>query len=721
MEPKHRLRLYLLTALVLVGFGALLSRLYDFQIRDRDYYQALVPGDREVTVREPGVRGAILDRHGVELARNRRNYEISFDLEEIRKSYLRQVETEARRERLALDRGMLRIADETDIVAIVNQWIIPRLAELGLARDYSGKALRTHYITHGGLVPFSYRTGLDYEQFARLAEHSLEVPGVYLDVRPQREYPYRALASHILGYTQPWEKGDIPEEARRRFDHYVGEEQGKIGIEATLNDTLRGPEGSRTLVKNDRGKITGMIDYREPRVGADVTLTIDARVQHLVSRTLRRAGRAAGVVLEVRTGEILAMASVPDYDPNDFIPSIDAGVYRAYRQNPSSPFTDRCLAGFTPGSTFKLATAAAGALNGFADHSFSCDGYVSYGSYQPACWLWNSYQGRHGSLALSEAIQRSCNPYFFKLGNALGSERLVAGMGMLGFGRPTGLPLPNESGGNLPGTRAWRQLNRGRSMTPADEAQLSIGQGDSLATPLQLGAMVACLANGGRYYQPRIVKKAVLPSGEVLIEDRPKLELDLIAEGVEPADLERIRRGMWLAVNETGGTAGRARIPDVEVAAKTGTAQTADDGKRSHNAWTVAFAPYDEPRYAVAVMVQNGKSGGKVCGPLVHLILRGILARDEGMRLPLTPLDPVPGHKDPIEEIELPEDVLAAIDASGDADLGETGDEATASVEVRPAVRLPEQETVTPEPLITPEVDAEGSVIPRAIPVESDD
>ena len=715
MEPRHRLRIYLLTALVLFGFGALLSRLYEFQITEQDYYKSLEPGDSEVTVREPGIRGAILDRNGIELARNRRNYEVYFDLEEIHKSYRRRHELDAKMDVVTTEKGMPRLSEETDIVKIVNTWIVPRLADHGVAKGYNANALRTHYVTHHGLVPFSYNIELDYDQFARLAEHNLEVPGVYLDVRPQREYPYKALAVHQLGYTQQWEKDDIPENARRHFDHYIGEEQGKLGIEATFDDLLRGPEGSKTYIKNEKGKITGLSDYREPKVGADVTLTIDARAQFLVSNVLRRAGRAAGVVMDVRTGEILAMASVPDYDPNDFIPSINGNVYKAYLDNPSSPFTDRCISGFTPGSTFKLGTALAGALNGFSTRSFSCDGYVSYGNYKPACWLWNMRRGSHGSLSLPVALQKSCNPYFFKLGNTLGADRLVAGLDMVGYGKPTGVPLPNESAGRIPGSKRWKQQHRGRSLTSGDVAQLSIGQGDSLATPLQLCAMVSCIANGGRYYRPRLVKHAQLPNGTFLVEDKPKLRVDLIKEGVKPSDLELIRKGMWMAVNKPGGTAGRVKIPDVEVAAKTGTAQTSDDGKPSHNSWTVAFAPFDEPRYAVVVLVQNGKSGGAVCGPLVHLILRGLLARDEGMRLPLAALEPAYGNKEPILAIELPEDVLAAIDAT---EIGETGDETSDSIEVRPAVTLAAEQTITPKPTITPEVDEEGAVIPRAIPVE---
>jgi penicillin-binding protein 2 len=416
--------------------------------------------------------------------------------------------------------------------------------------------------------------------------------------------------------------------------------------------------------------------------------------------------------MDVRTGEILAMASVPDYDPNDFIPSIDAAVWENYTTNPTSPLTDRCISGFAPGSTFKLATALAGAMHGYAGTSHSCNGFVAYGTYKPRCWL----RSGHGTLSLSSALQRSCNPYFFKLSNQLGGERLVGTLSQIGFGEPTGIPLPNESGGVFAGSPSWRNTHPTARLTPATLAQLSIGQGGTLATPLQLCAMVSCIANGGRYYQPRLVRSANLPNGTALVEDQPILKVDLIEEGVRPADLEKIRNGMWRAVNEAGGTAGRARIPDVEVAGKTGTAQTSDDGKKSHNSWTVAFAPYEEPRYAVAVLVQNGKSGGKVCGPLVHLILRGMLARDEGMRLPLERLAPVRGDKEPIEQIDLPENVLAAIDIT---DAGETGDEAQVALPTRPTPSTPNPDAVIPEPTITPEIDEEGSVIPRAIPVEN--
>lgn len=720
MEPGYRIRIYLLTALVLVGFGTLLTRLIEFQILRRAEFLNLVPSNRTVTIREPGIRGEITDRNGVTLARNLRKYEVSFNLEEIREAYLTQHPSDPTRKRFTKEDGLIRKHEEKDIVSIVKdgkESTLGRLKELGLAKNFKAGDLRSHYLTHGGLIPFIYRTDLSYEEFAKIAEHNLDLPGVYLSIRPQRQYPYGSLASHVLGYLKQWEKGDVPESATHVFNHYIGDDKGIAGVESSLDTILRGPEGRKTIVKDEKGRTIRMSDYTKPGIGAKVQLAIDARKQYLLENVLRRAGRAAGVVMDVNTGEVLAMASVPDYEPNAFIPSIATDRWKAYNANKQlSPFTNRAISSFTPGSTMKIPTAISGALQGMANRCFSCDGYVAYGNHKVGCWLWNKSKGSHGLLTLSKAIQQSCNPYFNKLANTIGWRAMIDGCQLVGIGKRTGIELPQEDPGILPGSKAWRAATPGAAMTPVLTAFLSIGQGDTLATPLQLCAVAACVANGGKYYQPRIVRQAVSEEGKVLIDNQPKLVVDLIQSGITPKDFELIRRGMWMAANVAGGTAGKVKMPHMEVAAKTGTAQTMDNGKKSNNSWVISFAPYENPKYAICVLVQNAGSGGGVCGPLVHLIYRGLFAQDEGFRLPLKPQTEFAGNTQRLETIVLPPDVLAAIEAEEPMAAGtdgETGEEVGDVLGAPPSGEAP----ITPVPTLTPEIDDEGTVIPRAVPV----
>jgi penicillin-binding protein 2 len=732
MEPSFRLRLYLLTVLVLVGFGLLLSRLHEFQIVRRDEFLQLVPGNRSVTVREPGIRGEITDRNGITLAHNLRNYQVSFNLDEIRQAYLSQHDSDPTLQRLAREDGMSRKRSEKDIVSIVNEVTIEKLRKLNLAKNYKAGDLRTHFLTHGGLIPFSYRSDLSFAEFSKYAEHNLDLPGIYPSIRPQRQYPYGALACHVIGYLKQWEKGDVPDSATRKFDHYIGDEKGIAGVEASMDEILRGPEGQKTIVKDEKGRTIRMSDYTKPGTGATLRLTIDARVQYLLENTLRLAGRAAGVVMDVNTGEVLAMASVPDYNPNDFIPSISQDKWDAYRANMQlAPFTNRAISEFTPGSTMKIPTAIAGALAGIASRPFSCDGYVTYGDKQVGCWIWNKSKGRHGGQNLSQAIQHSCNPYFNKLANTIGWKAMVDGCQIVGIGKRTGIELPKEDPGILPGSRAWRSANPSAAMTPALTAFLSIGQGDSMATPLQLCAVAACIANGGKYYKPRIIKQAVSEDGKILVGDVPKLDVDLTKSGIKPSDIALIRKGMWMSTNEAGGTSGKVKSTNILAASKSGTAQTTDNGKKSNNSWIMSFTPYENPKYAICILVQNGGSGGGVCGPLVNLVYRGLYARDiNHIKLPLKPLDKVPGNTDRIEtSIEISPEMIAAVEAGDtspvaiassrpgtvDDTVGETGEEAG---DVYFGNTAPASTKDTPVPTITPEVDAEGSVIPRAVPVK---
>lgn len=718
METAYRMRLYILTALVLLGFGTLLQRLHKVQIMNTEKYRKLVPAPRSVTVREPGVRGEIHDRNGVILARNTRNYEVSINMDEVISYYKLQHANTPKQSVLVTNDGKPEKRETKNISAIVNEVVISRLRSFGLEKEYSptklARALEVHYATHGGLVPFPYRSDLTQEQFLRLAERNMEIPGVYINLKPLRQYPFNTLACHLLGYTKQWAKGEIPESDIGKYNHYLGDEMGKTGIELSMDKYLIGPGGVKTILKDEKNNTIGMTDFTRSQMGADVTLTIDARAQYLVENVLRKAGtRAAAVVMNVNTGEVIAMASIPNFNPNVYIPPTENSKIVEYEQkNTCFPLMNRAISSFIPGSTFKLATAIAGARAGLSQKSYTCNGYVTYGNREIKCWIYSHGHGKHGTLNISSAIMQSCNPYFMLLGNAAGSARMIDTFDLLNLGRVTGIELPDEKAGQFDGSATWKAKNQGAPITTTQLAQMSIGQASTIASPLQICAYTAMIANGGKFYQPRIVKrvekKNLQGKREILVPDQPKLVFDLLQKGVVAPDLERIRRGMWMAANKPGGTANRVKLPNIEVAAKTGTAQV---GLKHHNAWTTTFAPYENPKYAVTVLVEEGKAGGKVAGPLAHLIYRGLFAQDDGLRLPLKPQDEVKGSKNAIEEIQLSEDAFTAIEATEASDNTDSDENSMSTQETQET-----QPTHTTEPI--PETDLENTQnIPKAITV----
>lgn len=723
MEPKYRFRLYLLTAMVLVGCGTLLSRLHEFQIEKRSSFVANIPTTHTVSVREPSVRGEITDRHGLVLARNRRSYEVVFNLEDIYRNWKQQNPDSLKNqveETVNRGDGLLAKRKKIDIVEIVNTWVIPRIESFGLGGKRFSKALDTHFKTHAGLVPFTYRTDLTRDEFAQFAERSLDLPGVHVTVRPRRIYPYGTMACHVLGRVNQWD-GIIPDEYQKRNMHFIGDDFGMRGIEATMNDYLTGEGGMKVYVRNEKNKVIAIQDYTPPSEGAKVELTIDAHIQYLVENVMRKVGRGAAVVMDPNTGEILAMVSVPNFDPNEFVPSIDNKIWVEYVHDERTPMLNRAISEYIPGSTYKLPTAIAAARAGKIGYGHACKGYTMFGSLKIKCWK----TAGHGPLGMSDSIQRSCNPYFMTLAGNLRSKSMVESFQLLGLGRRSGIKLPNEAPGMVPGSNTWKRENPGAVMTSADLAQLSIGQSQSGASPLQICSIAATIANGGRYYQPRIVRRVSesLSNGEekVHIENSPIIKTDLRNEGITEHRIEVIRKGMWKAVNEQGGTARRVAhgLDNVFIAAKTGTAQL---GRKighprydSHNAWTTSFAPYDNPRYAVCVMVQNGGSGGAVAGVLSNYIYRGLFNLEAGSPKRLTKMGKYKGHKEYIKELELPvgdELLILTID-----EQGETGNEVDAELlnTGKPVKVTP---NTIPLPTIAPEADSDAP--PRATIVEDD-
>jgi len=705
-----RLRIQIVGLFMLLGMGLVLGKLWLVQVAHGPEWTARIRGSSEVTVRIPSVRGEIRDRNGVTLVQNRASYEVDFYLPEMVKGYRQRVGQPPVTEYRATINGMPKDMKEADIVKIVNDGVVPRLDDLHLARDYNASRLQKHYRTNTE-VPFSYIKDIDFETMAKFSEHDVGLPGVDIAIKPVRSYVYGALAAHLLGYVGA--PDDTNKEEAKKFTFYQGDVDGKSNIEKSMDEYLRGKPGIRYLRRNAKGTIDGVLREEPPQAGGNVILTLDAKIQTVAEEALRSVGRGAAVVVDPNNGNILAMASVPSFDPNTFIPSIKAKDWDALRKNEANPLVNRAISAFPPGSTFKLVTSLAGLRKGLATARFNCGGGVSYGDHFFQCWIGEK-GGSHGTLGLTDAIKVSCNSYFYQFGNAAGINAIDETGESLGLGKASGIEVTGEQPGVLPGPD-WMRINYPREKwTSAYTANVSIGQGYDLVSPLQLAMVYATVANGGVSYYPRLVKDVVGPDGKAIVDEKgqpvisqkPRVHADLRFD-FAPDQIELARRGLWKVVNEDGGTGSKARLPHIQVAGKTGTAQAMLNGNKDNVAWFACFAPYDHPKYAIVVMVQGSAGhGGSVAAPIANRILTRSLAMEEGKFDPqLAWLAPA-NKPNPFQQIQSV-DFRDSMNLSGDDEDGEGNDDDSDHANVQMAA-------APASPDVEPEADAAGKVIPRA-------
>ena len=707
-----RLRIQFLGLLMLLGMGALALRLWWIQVAHGAEWTAQIRGSSQATVRIPSVRGEIKDRNGLTLVQNRASYEVDFYLPEMVKGYRERFGAPPVAEYRAIINGMPKDQKEPDIIRIVNDGIVPRLDDLDLARDYNAGQLQRHY-RNDTEVPFSYLKDIDFPTMAKFSEHDVGLPGVDIAIKPVRSYVYGALAAHLLGYVGA--PDDINKEEARRFTFYQGDVEGKSNIEKSMDEFLRGQPGVRYLRRNAKGTIDGVLREDPPKQGANVFLTIDSRIEAIAEEALRAVSRAAAVVVDPNNGNILAMVSVPSFDPNTFIPSIKAKDWQALQKDEADPLVNRAVSALPPGSTFKLITALAGLRKNLSNAHFNCSGGVSYGDHYFKCWVAEKHY-THGTLGLIDAIKVSCDSFFYQYGNAAGIQSIDATGKMMGLAEESGLQLTGEQVGILPGPE-WMQVHHPQERwSQAQTANVSIGQGYDLVSPLQLAMAYATIANGGVCYYPRLVDKVLNQDGSPVLDDHgkiavpqtPRVRSDLHSE-LSREQIDLVRKGLWKVVNEDGGTGGRARLKTVQVAGKTGTAQATDRGHKDTIAWFACFAPFDNPKYVVAVMVQGGEHGGSVAGPIATRILERTLAIDEG-NFDMTVAWIAPAHKaNPFQMIK---DVNYAGGnvASGDEENADASQNADAQMAGAGGA-----------PDVEPEADAQGKVrrapVARAIPV----
>ena len=714
---SSRLRIQFLGLFMLLGVGSLGLRLWWIQVAHGPEWTAQIRGSSQATVRIPSVRGEIKDRNGVTLVQNRASYEVDFYLPDMVRGYRERFGSPPTSEYRATINGMPKDVKEPDIIKIVNNGIVPRLNDLDLARDYNAGRLQKHY-RNDTEVPFSYVKDIDFPTLAKFSEHDVGLPGVELAIKPVRSYVYGALASHILGYVSM--PDDVDKEEAKKFTFYQGDLEGKSNVEKMMDEYLRGKPGVRYLRRNAKGTIDGVLREDPPEQGANVFLTLDARIQSITEEALRAVPRAGAVVVDPNNGNVLAMVSVPSFDPNTFIPSIKAKDWTALQKDEGDPLVNRAISCLPPGSTFKLITSLAGlrGTKNLANTRYSCGGGVSYGDHFFQCWI-NEKHSTHGTIGLADAIKVSCDSYFYQYGNAASIQSIDHIGKMLGIGEESGLQLTGEQTGNMPGPE-WMQIHHPQERwSQAQTANVSIGQGYTLVSPLQLAMAYVAIANGGTCYYPRLVDKVLKQDGSPVLDDQgnpaappPRVRSDLRQE-VSPDHIELVRKGLWKVVNEDGGTGGRARLKDWVVAGKTGTAQATVRGHKDNCAWFACFAPFDHPKYVVAVMVQGSEGhGGSVAAPIADRILERSLALDEG-KFDMQVAWLTPAHKaNPFQLIK----EVSFHNAGGN--LGSDDEESASDSQNAPA----QMASSDASPDVEPEADSQGKVrrkgpaVARAVP-----
>jgi penicillin-binding protein 2 len=583
-ELQQRLILFKISLLMVVGLLAL--RLWYLQINEGSYYRDLSENNRtRALVLEP-VRGLIYDRNGVLLANNVPSFGLYVTLEDVK-------------DRKALIESLVKMVglDETTVRK--------KLSERG-----------------SRLLPRKVKDGLTLREAALIESHRLDLPGVTVRAESQRNYPTGLTAAHLLGYV-----GEVSSDQLEKPDYaelHLGSVIGQYGVEKTYDRFLRGRAGQKTVEVDAMGHEKRTVQVDKPQAGDDLYLTIDARLQTLAEQLLGEESGAI-IAIETTTGDVLAMASRPVFDPNVLSRELTPKQWDKIVSDEGHPLTNRATQGqYPPGSTFKVIVAAAALETGTVktDTKVRCMGGFPFGGRVYRDWK----ERGHGVMDVVDAVVNSCDVFFYTIGQRLGIDTMAEYADRFGLGHETGVELPSERSGIVPST-AWKTRARNEIWLPGETISSSIGQGYTTVTPMQMAMVMATVAGSGESFRPRIVRAIKeRATGQVLdlpSVPRPKLAL-------KPETYELLHESLEGVV--TIGTAGRARSALVRIAGKTGTAQTAalkDDRKKDKDipkklrdhAWFVSYAPAEEPRIAVAVLVENMGHGGSWAAPMAKQVI----------------------------------------------------------------------------------------------------
>ena len=542
----------------------------------------------------PAPRGQIVDRNGVPLAQNKLSYNLAVTFP--------------------------TPLDFTDAQAIsfVREKIEKAEKMTGRSIKISDEAILRHY-RNRGIMPFEIATNLSQAEYEAVKD--VKAP---MTVRPiyVRIYPNGKIGGQIVGYT-----GKTGRNLDGIIDNHETlwpETEGREGLEQTFNEMLTGKHGEYKLTFDKDGRKTSEKLLNPPVPGDTVVTTLDLRLQELAEKALEaKAKRGAIVIVDPNNGDILALASWPTYDPNVFIPSISPEKFKALQDNPDIPLLPRAFrSAYPPGSVFKVAVGVAALEAGVVrpEDLYQCVPAIDVGNVTFHNWKKTD----RGALNFVQALTESCDTWFYQVGIKTGAEPIIEWALRMGFGEKCGIPLRGEVEGRIPNDQ-YMKATHGRKLLNGDIANLSIGQGDTLVTPLQMAQAMAIIANGGTFYQTRLVQQVQTLNNEIVTAYQVRAKKML---GVSPITMEQLHIGMLEVVNGPNGTAHAASLDNVEMAGKTGTAQWGPKHKERTAAWFSGFLPADKPQYAFAALyegdVGSNVHGGSSAGPMIADVFKEV-------------------------------------------------------------------------------------------------
>ncbi|HEX6776132.1 MAG TPA: penicillin-binding protein 2 [Methylomirabilota bacterium] len=582
-----RRRVLVLAGVAAVAFVGLLGQLWYLQVLEGGKLQEMSERNR-IRVRPVAApRGILFDRNGLALVDNRPAFTLSLIPREI--------------------------DDRDTVMARLSVLLKIPMRELEEALER---------VPPDSFRPVRVRRGLTLDEVTKVEERKLELPGVVVEVEPERVYPTSTFAAHLLGYVR-----EVSDDQMKQGRYRRGDMIGQSGLERLLDEYLRGRDGGERIEVDALGRPVQVMRREEPDPGAQVITTVDRRIQEAAERAM--VGRSGAViVMDPRNGDVLAMTSSPAFELDRLTGNLDKEEWLKVIRDPLTPLMNRALQSqYAPGSVFKVVVAAAGLQEGSLtpmDRMY-CNGEFHLGNWTFKDWK----EGGHGHVDTRTALIHSCNIFFYQAGLKVGPAAIARYSEAFGLGSPSGIDLGGEKAGLVPFLDGRRRID-GRKWQAGDTVNMSIGQGQVLVTPMQVARMMSAVANGGVLWRPRLVQRVERVDGSLAYSSSSKMtgRVDL-----SPIVWAFLRQALSGVVNE-GGTGGAARIPGVEVAGKTGTAQSvnkSDSAKGQDHAWFASFAPAQDPEVVVVVLVERGGKGGQVAAPIARQIYQAIFLEKVAM------------------------------------------------------------------------------------------